>query len=65
VPKPLLRVDAVSVRFGGVHALDDLTCEVYPGEICGLIGLNGAGKNNAVQLHQHWRRSPQPLRQTA
>ena len=62
MPKSLLRVDAVSVRFGGVHALDDLTCEVYPGEICGLIG---AGKNNAVQLHQHWRRSPQPLRQTA
>jgi len=42
--EPLLRVDSACVRFGGVRALDGVSCEVRPGEICGLIGPNGAGK---------------------
>ncbi len=40
----LLRVENVSVRFGGVRALDGVSCDVNAGEICGLIGPNGAGK---------------------
>lgn len=40
----MLRVEGLTVRFGGVEALSDLTLDVTPGETVGLIGPNGAGK---------------------
>ena len=42
---PLLRIRNVSVRFGGVIALNDVSFDVDAGQICGLIGPNGAGKS--------------------
>jgi branched-chain amino acid transport system permease protein len=45
---PVLRVSGLSVAFGGVHALNDVSLEVRDGELVGLIGPNGAGKTTFV-----------------
>jgi ABC-type branched-subunit amino acid transport system ATPase component len=43
-----LRVEGLTVRFGGVVAVDHLTLDVAPGEVVGLIGPNGAGKSTTI-----------------
>ena len=46
----LLDVDAVTLRFGGVVALDGLSFTIDAGQICGLIGPNGAGKTSLFNV---------------
>lgn len=47
--KPLVEMKNMSVSFGGVHAVEDVTIDLFPGEIHGLVGGNGAGKSTLIK----------------
>ncbi|MBI0537264.1 ABC transporter ATP-binding protein [Roseomonas sp. KE2513] len=46
--EPILRADSVSLRFGGIRALTEVSFTVQRGEIFSIIGPNGAGKTSMV-----------------
>ena len=52
----VLRLAGVSVRFGGIAALTDVSMEVPAGSVCGLIGPNGAGKTTLFDVVSGVRR---------
>jgi branched-chain amino acid transport system ATP-binding protein len=47
---PILAVEHLSKRFGGLHAVDDVSFTVEEGTILGVIGPNGAGKSTLVNM---------------
>ena len=48
--QPLLQMEKVSKHFPGVQALEQVDFEIYPGEILGLVGENGAGKSTIIKI---------------
>jgi D-xylose transport system ATP-binding protein len=47
---PLVVLRNIQVAFGGVHAVDDVTVDLYPGEVVALVGGNGAGKSTLMRV---------------
>ena len=45
---PILKADSINVYYGSIHAIKDVSFEVFDGEIVTLIGANGAGKSTTL-----------------
>ncbi len=46
----LVEMRDIKVAFGGVHAVDNVTIDLQPGEVVGLVGGNGAGKSTLMRV---------------
>tara|TARA_R100000687_G_scaffold178_1_gene200 strand:- start:1451 stop:2194 length:744 start_codon:yes stop_codon:yes gene_type:complete len=47
---PLVEFKNISLSFGGVRAVDNVSLDLYPGEVVGLLGHNGAGKSTLIKI---------------
>ncbi len=57
MPTPVISVSNLGKRYGSTVAVEDVSLEVYPGEIFGLIGPNGAGKTTTMECLQGHRKA--------
>ena len=48
--KPIISVDNLTKKFGSFAAVNQISFDVYPGEIFGFLGANGAGKTTAMRM---------------
>jgi D-xylose transport system ATP-binding protein len=48
-PVPIVEMRNINVAFGGVHAVENVTIDLFPGEVVGLVGGNGAGKSTLMK----------------
>jgi D-xylose transport system ATP-binding protein len=46
---PLVELRNICIAFGGIKAVDDVSVDLYPGEVVGLLGHNGAGKSTLIK----------------
>ena len=46
----LVEMKGISKNFGGIHALQNVSVDLYPGEVVGLLGHNGAGKSTLIKI---------------
>jgi len=47
--RPLLTAQGLSLRYGSVQALCDVSATVYPGEVLGIVGESGSGKSTFLR----------------
>ena len=50
IDPPILQVQSVSKRFGGENALENVSVDLFPGEVLALAGDNGAGKSTLIKI---------------
>jgi len=46
---PLVNLKNISISFGGIKAVDGVSVDLYPGEVVGLLGHNGARKSTLIK----------------
>ncbi|MEQ5778380.1 sugar ABC transporter ATP-binding protein [Thalassospira sp. NFXS8] len=47
---PVVEMNNIIKRFGGIHAVEDVSLNLYPGEVVGVLGHNGAGKSCLMKI---------------